>query len=182
MSAGSALCFGVFLVFVFTESSCHPSYRDVIPNGHQVRDPCSGVKGDTWQRVGHQINKKYDDVRSKKKLNNFGKDFYALKKQAGDSLERIWPNLCPMNSDGDGRTNGEELGDPECVWTMDQPSPGGNMTIFHPGIPENEDGTLTEKTRQAFCDLHRAAKKKITKKHRKVISHIGSTHKRGRTL
>lgn len=159
MSAGSALCFGVFLVFVFTESSCHPSYRDVIPNGHQVRDPCSGVKGDTWQR-----------------------DFYALKKQAGDSLERIWPNLCPMNSDGDGRTNGEELGDPECVWTMDQPSPGGNMTIFHPGIPENEDGTLTEKTRQAFCDLHRAAKKKITKKHRKVISHIGSTHKRGRTL
>ena len=25
--------------------------------------------------------------------------------------------LCNLDSDGDGKTNGEELGDPSCVWT-----------------------------------------------------------------
>ena len=26
-------------------------------------------------------------------------------------------DLCRKDSDGDGRTNGQELGDPGCVWT-----------------------------------------------------------------
>jgi uncharacterized protein (TIGR03382 family) len=35
----------------------------------------------------------------------------------GDSF--IWWNaaICNADSDGDGQTNGQELGDPECVWT-----------------------------------------------------------------
>ena len=40
--------------------------------------------------------------------------------------------LCREDSDGDGRTNGEELGDPNCVWTEgDLPEIVDGIT--HPG-------------------------------------------------
>jgi len=32
-------------------------------------------------------------------------------------------SLCEMDSDGDGKTNGEELGDPDCVWIRGQSPP-----------------------------------------------------------
>jgi len=40
--------------------------------------------------------------------------------------------LCRMDSDEDGRTNGEELGDPNCTW---KPNNNANFTsgITHPG-------------------------------------------------
>ena len=28
-----------------------------------------------------------------------------------------WARVCPTDSDGDGQTNGEELGDPDCIWS-----------------------------------------------------------------
>lgn len=43
--------------------------------------------------------------------------------------------FCRMDSDGDGRTNGQELGDPECVWTPGA-TPQMNAT-GHPGIKYN---------------------------------------------
>jgi hypothetical protein len=36
--------------------------------------------------------------------------------------------LCNADSDGDGWTNGEELGDPDCTWTVGSPNPSGNVT------------------------------------------------------
>jgi dopamine beta-monooxygenase len=52
-------------------------------------------------------------------------DFY----QAG---ERWTVNLCEMDSDHDGFTNGEELGDPKCEWYSGQ-QVQGNAT-GHPGM------------------------------------------------
>ncbi|XP_033732467.1 tyramine beta-hydroxylase-like isoform X2 [Pecten maximus] len=40
--------------------------------------------------------------------------------------------LCEMDSDGDGKTNGEELGDPACVWVKGN-SPAATNGISHPG-------------------------------------------------
>lgn len=40
--------------------------------------------------------------------------------------------LCRKDSDGDGRTNGEELGDPNCVW-RENAIPDKNA-FSHPGI------------------------------------------------
>ena len=40
--------------------------------------------------------------------------------------------LCRADSDGDGKTNGEELGDPDCVWTMGD-EPEMTQGISHPG-------------------------------------------------
>lgn len=47
----------------------------------------------------------------------------------------LWTEkLCRADSDGDGRTNGQELGDPECTWTMGEtPS---SIPTGHPGICE----------------------------------------------
>ena len=40
--------------------------------------------------------------------------------------------LCEKDSDGDGYTNGEELGDPACIWNEgDEPSQTSGIT--HPG-------------------------------------------------
>ena len=47
-------------------------------------------------------------------LNRFGVDFARLD---------YWSELCPLDSDGDGWTNGQELGDPCCEWaSYDTPS------------------------------------------------------------
>ena len=38
-----------------------------------------------------------------------------------------------MDSDEDGRTNGEELGDPQCVWEEGEVPEATNFQISHPG-------------------------------------------------
>ena len=50
--------------------------------------------------------------------------------------------LCRMDSDGDGLTNGQELGDPDCVWTKGQ-APQRITDITHPG-KANERGGLVK--------------------------------------
>lgn len=41
--------------------------------------------------------------------------------------------LCTKDSDGDGRTNGEELGDPNCTWEENS-TPETDKGLSHPGI------------------------------------------------
>jgi hypothetical protein len=42
-----------------------------------------------------------------------------------------WDVICDYDSDGDGWTNGEELGDPDCVWTIG--ATPAKSTSFNPG-------------------------------------------------
>lgn len=42
-----------------------------------------------------------------------------------------WAKVCPLDSDGDGLTNGQELGDPNCRWRQGDPDPGPGLG--HPG-------------------------------------------------
>ena len=54
----------------------------------------------------------------------------------GVSSEVLWgPELAAIDSDGDGFTNGEELGDPEGTWTPDDPAP--EVEVFLPGDPDS---------------------------------------------
>lgn len=47
---------------------------------------------------------------------------------------KIWSeSLCRMDSDGDGKSNGEELGDPNCVW-REGDIPQFMTGITHPGL------------------------------------------------
>lgn len=71
-----------------------PKFVALIPNGDNV----AGVAA-----VGH-VN-----VAGGGPVNKFGEAF--------DDAGRKWTkDLCQADSDGDGQTNGQELGDPCCVW------------------------------------------------------------------
>uniref|UniRef100_A0A383VWF0 Uncharacterized protein n=1 Tax=Tetradesmus obliquus TaxID=3088 RepID=A0A383VWF0_TETOB len=60
--------------------------------------------------------------------NKFGQDFAA----AGHTWTK---ELCQADSDGDGYSNGEELGDPNCTWKKGQPLPASSgSSISHPGL------------------------------------------------
>src|SRR5262245_56289591 len=61
--------------------------------------------------------------------NSFGKAVEPLV-GVGDCLTAFWgPALAALDSDGDGRTNGEELGDPAGTWRPHDPPPGSPALV-----------------------------------------------------
>ncbi len=64
--------------------------------------------------------------------NNFGKDI--SKSFLNMSGNVIWgQELAKLNSDGDGFTNGQELGDPDGTWKAGEPDPVVMGGVFNPG-------------------------------------------------
>ncbi|KAJ8303279.1 hypothetical protein KUTeg_019675 [Tegillarca granosa] len=101
----------------------HPGFRDKLPNGYAVPNPCPSSL--VWNAVGH-----YNPNRFTAILNPFDADFGIA--------NLTWTReLCMKDSDKDGKTNGEELGDPHCVWTEGKQPHGGALS--HPGICEPVD-------------------------------------------
>lgn len=104
-----------WLALLFCALTCvhaYVFYKEELPNGDRVPHPCKANY--QWPGVGHK-NELGSGAR-----NPFGIDFAA----AG----RKWTTeLCNKDSDGDGKSNGVELGDPNCVWSKG-------------GIPEKADG------------------------------------------
>ncbi|XP_059175933.1 tyramine beta-hydroxylase-like [Physella acuta] len=119
--------FGVWcltLLLCLGYSEAHQYYQDRIPNGHHVPHPCIPTYG--WPGVGHQ-NQDGGGAR-----NRFGEDFAT----AGHKWTQ---ELCRNDSDNDGLTNGQELGDPDCVWTP-HANPTRVENVTHPGVCEPVDG------------------------------------------
>lgn len=104
----------------------YQEYQAAIPNGANV-----SRNGVMWPSVGHAVRLASTENGTR---NDFGRAFL----QAG----RVWTRaLCAMDTDGDGFTNGEELGDPNCQWT---PSSGGagvvgwrTSLITHPAFADS---------------------------------------------
>ncbi|KAK3604316.1 hypothetical protein CHS0354_025443 [Potamilus streckersoni] len=95
-------------------------FQGSIPNGEIVPNPCKANY--IWRGVGHK------NALGGGERNPFGLAFYTSGKQ--------WTKaLCQLDSDGDGKTNGEELGDPNCVWSQGH-SPLKSVGITHPGVCE----------------------------------------------
>eukprot|EP00672_Neobodo_designis_P021900 CAMPEP_0174834630 /NCGR_PEP_ID=MMETSP1114-20130205/4943_1 /TAXON_ID=312471 /ORGANISM="Neobodo designis, Strain CCAP 1951/1" /LENGTH=411 /DNA_ID=CAMNT_0016068551 /DNA_START=41 /DNA_END=1276 /DNA_ORIENTATION=- len=91
------------------------SFQGQIPNGASVTS-----NGQAWPGVGHLA------PGGGGALNAFG----VAWRDAG----RRWSTvLCAADSDGDGFTNGAELGDPDCIWVPGA-SPGRATGISHPGF------------------------------------------------
>ncbi len=100
---GLALLVGVQNTFALS------SFRSRVPNGNlNSCDTC------------------HDLAAGPPALNPFGTAFLG----AGTSWT---PALATVDSDGDGFTNGQELGDPAGTWTPGSPNPTGNIT--NPGDP-----------------------------------------------
>ncbi|OWF45921.1 Temptin [Mizuhopecten yessoensis] len=101
-------------------SVAFPGYTQYIPNGHNVPSPCASGKH-IWKGVGHDI------AHGGGPRNLFGLDFA--------SSAHVWTrDLCMADSDLDGVSNGVELGDPTCSWSVGE-TPEGQAT-GHPGICE----------------------------------------------
>jgi len=100
--------------------SGYPEFRQKIPNGENVPNPC--VQNETWAGVGHLI------PEGTGPRNPFGLDFFAN--------NMVWTKaLCQKDSDGDGSSNGLELGDPNCTWTIGDVV-SRTTGLSHPGICE----------------------------------------------
>jgi hypothetical protein len=102
-----------------TVALARPTTPAKLPNGMASSDPASGLK---CLALGH------DKCVPGATRNTFGLDFKA----AGLAWNT---EFCMKDSDGDGLTNGEELGDPCCLWTPENKSPVGFRTtmLSHPG-------------------------------------------------
>ncbi|XP_076436200.1 uncharacterized protein LOC143275807 [Babylonia areolata] len=113
-----------------------------IPNGRRVPNPC-GAPGSVWAEVG------YRDTRGGEsgggQLNPFGYDLARLGGQWSKAL-------CRADSDGDGLTNGQELGDPTCIW-REGDIPQQTDHITHPGICDPWNSTrCASKNAWLNCD------------------------------
>ncbi|KAL3870614.1 hypothetical protein ACJMK2_038662 [Sinanodonta woodiana] len=112
-------------------------YQSRIPNGEIVPHPCKANY--IWRGVGHT------NALGGGQRNPFGLAFYA----AG---MRWTKDLCKLDSDGDGKTNGDELGDPNCVWTNGQ-VPSKVVGLSHPGVCEPMNSFLCT-GKNAWVDCH----------------------------
>ncbi|KAF1327945.1 hypothetical protein FI667_g7233, partial [Globisporangium splendens] len=105
----------MLLVCLCGVARSYEQYRYRLPNGSNIPNA---------RAVRH---KNPDGGGSK---NVFGRDFSRIG-------ELDWNlALCLADSDGDGQTNGQELGDPCCAWSVsDCPRPHRTDNISHPGDP-----------------------------------------------
>jgi len=111
---------------VSTAVFAFPSIRNKVPNGERV--PCPPGEGGCQD--GHCWGLGHATCHGGSfPLNPFGLDL----QKAGHKWTKA---LCEKDSDGDGFTNGEELGDPCCVWgAFDVPSDYmAGFTASHPGV------------------------------------------------
>lgn len=77
-------------------------------------------------------------------LNEFGKDLQAN--------NNVWTKaLCQEDSDGDGLTNGQELGDPCCTWTASKPTSVRTAQLSHPGAAASTNTAPKDGCRPATC-------------------------------
>lgn len=106
---------------VFSVAVAFPDYADKMPNGNNIAsDPA----------IGH-----FDSLGVAGE-NDFGKDYRKYNAQ--------WlGGYCRDDSDGDGFTNGQELGDPCCTWT-DGSQPLATDGLSHPGKDDGEKPTYPE--------------------------------------
>jgi hypothetical protein len=121
MQLAIGLC---FLSMAFLRSEGRPSFVVRVPNGNRV----AGVAA-----LGHL------NAAGGGATNDFGEAFEG----AGTS----WTTqLCQADTDGDGATNGEELGDPCCTWTASTGFDGSAtspamQSPTHPGVPNSFTAT-----------------------------------------
>jgi hypothetical protein len=79
--------------------------------------------------------------------------------------EVFWgAELAALDSDGDGFTNGEELGDPDGTWQEGDAAPGTPDEITHPGDPDSHPPIVEEPTaveESSWGKLKRLVKKAL---------------------
>lgn len=106
------------------------SYQVDIPNGDAFR--ClmcheSAGGGEGWNDFGKDI---LEEGGANPDANPGDQDLGFVGRPSD-----YWAAVCGIDSDGDGSSNGEELGDPDCAWTVGDPEP--DVTASNPGDPDS---------------------------------------------
>jgi len=119
----------VALALFCATAYCSSSDRSRIPNGYNVPCPsgAAGCSGGLCPGFGHNGNTNLPECDGSPSniRGPFGNDFYTV-------TPKVWNlAICQIDSDGDGKSNGDELGDPCCVWTSG--TPRRTTTLSHPG-------------------------------------------------
>ena len=120
---GSSLFVLLCSIFCFSLVDCFPQYISLLPNGG------------AFPALGHE------NGIGGGGLSCFGKDVVSLTARSSSSPIRkhIWTEeLCNADSDGDGESNGLELGDPCCAWASSLKS-GGNFLRSKESISDPSD-------------------------------------------
>lgn len=99
-----------------------------IPNGRNIPCPsgATGCQSGMCLGSGHQNSDGTQACGGSPMTNQFGSDI--------SSVGRDWSQLCRMDSDKDGKTNGDELGDPCCIWSTSSSNPRRSTLISHPSV------------------------------------------------
>ncbi|KAK6190938.1 hypothetical protein SNE40_002698 [Patella caerulea] len=122
---------------ILAYANAYAGHQEKIPNGDHVPHPCK--PNFIWKGVGHLKMGGGGD------RNSFGEAFAA----AGHTWTKA---LCQADSDGDGKTNGEELGDPQCTWKSGT-VPDEVTGITHPGVCDPWGSTqCNDKNSWVNCD------------------------------
>lgn len=101
-----------------------------IPNGSKVQ--CQNCHVNVDPDKQGSVRNAFGKVVEKSYLDNNIKSIANVK----------WgPELAALDSDGDGVSNGEELGDPDGSWKKGQPDPGSFNLVSNPGDPTSKPPT-----------------------------------------
>jgi predicted ferric reductase len=114
-------------LLLISDAAAYMSYQTKIPNGANV-----ARNGVTTGGVGHAA------AGGAGALNPFGTAFAAA--------SYTWTSaLCNADADGDGHSNGAELGDPGCTWAVGG-TPSRTTDITHPGFSDSFPATTAVPT------------------------------------
>ncbi|GMF40581.1 unnamed protein product [Phytophthora lilii] len=125
--------------FCASEAEASKKYVKMLPNGGNVPNTPA---------IGHA-----DGTGDEDATNAFGDAFAAA--------DYAWTKeLCEADTDGDGQTNGQELGDPCCEWTMGGTplwttgvsNPGDASSTSDPSLWANACGASTSETTSETSD------------------------------
>jgi MYXO-CTERM domain-containing protein len=133
------------LVLGATSAEAFSSFRSRVPNGltNSCRTCHTSVGGgEGWNSFGHDVLLQDPDVSEA--------DFDTANENVNfNELAPDWTKdgftLCETDSDGDGQSNGEELGDPNCIWSFTSPATPAPRTsdISNPGDPASTSANPT---------------------------------------
>lgn len=111
------------LVLLSTYSSAYPQYNNNVPNGNLI--PPSALE------LGHPGG-------ATKRYTQFANQYV--------SSGRKWTrDLCMDDADGDGQSNGLEMGDPCCKWVQ------GSAPLFTTGLSDPNNSNSMTKNSNITC-------------------------------
>mmetsp|Transcript_15623 Transcript_15623/g.36568 ORF Transcript_15623/g.36568 Transcript_15623/m.36568 type:complete len:166 (+) Transcript_15623:103-600(+) len=127
MAMMKSVLFSLCCLLLGRDAAAWMGFRNKMPNGDMVMR-----MGEVWPGVGHEA-----------KAGGGPRNVFGLAFKAANNTWTM--ELCQADTDGDGQTNGFELGDPDCTWMVGG-TPARTVAISHPGYADSYVDVSTNTT------------------------------------